>query len=779
MPGKGPKKCSLRLWRDENLRIKEAKMEKYEQFLHQKIEGHQASGFVVDMEQISPDLFEWQKLIVRWALFKGRSALFAGCGLGKTPMQLEWAQKIHEQEGGSILILAPLAVAAQTQREGEKFGIHVNKVRSQAEVQSGINVTNYEMVGNFDASQFVGVVLDESSILKAWMGKSKAMLISMFSNTPYKLCCTATPAPNDYDELGNHAEFLSVMSRAQMLSSWFVNDGFNSNKYRIKGHAKEDFWRWVSTWAVCVNKPNNIGFNNEGFDLPDLVTHEHIIDTGNAPSNGMLVEVGKPSATEMYQELRKTAEQRAEAAADLVNGSKEAWIIWCNTNHESELLASKIPDAIEVKGSMSNQAKEDALEAFVNGSARVMVGKPSMCGFGLNFQHCHNMAFVGLSYSFEQRYQAIRRCWRFGQQNQVNDHVIVSPKEYKIFRTVKEKEAKHLEMEDEMQRNVSELQELKLDEQKMSLKDDMKKYQDKDWKLVKGDCVEATKEIESDSMGFSIFSPPFSDLFVYSNSYRDMGNCKSDREFFEHFRFLIPEIYRVTIPGRLCAVHCSQLPMHKYKDGFIGMKDFRGDIIRAFEAEGWIYHSEVCIWKDPVLEMQRTKAKGLLHKQIKKDSTECRQGIPDYLVVFRKHTEKEVDPVAHDEGFNPEDYVGEDQDCSTSVDVWQRYASPVWFDIRQSRVLNVKSAKTDKDQRHLCPLQLDVIERALHLWTNPGDWVFSPFAGVGSEVYSAVKMGRKGYGIELKEEYINQARKNMATLKQEKAQKSLLELANA
>jgi DNA modification methylase len=751
----------------------------YQDFLQAKVIEHEPSGFEVDMQDLNPALFDWQKLVVRWCLFKGRAALFAGCGLGKTPMQLEWANHVHNKTGGNVLILAPLAVAGQTIREGQKFGIEVHRVRSQSEVQPGINVTNYEMVEHFDADEFAGVVLDESSILKAFMGKTKQMLISKFQHVHYKLCCTATPAPNDHVELGTHSEFLNVMSRAQMLSSWFVNDGFNSSQYRIKGHAREDFWRWISTWAVYVNKPSDLGYDDGGFALPELSTHEHIIDAGYKPGNGMLVEVGKPSATEMYKELRQTADARTDAAAELVNASDESWIVWCNTNHESELLASKIADAVEIKGSMSNQAKEDALESFVSGKSRVMVGKPSMCGFGLNLQHCRNMAFVGLSYSFEQRYQAIRRCWRFGQTQQVHDHVIVSPKEHKIFRAVQEKESKHLEMENEMQVNVSEFQELKLNKQEVSLDIKQRAYTNHKWKIVHGDCVEATKKIEPESIGFSIFSPPFSDLFVYSNSFRDIGNCRNDQEFFEHFKFLIPELYRVTIPGRLCAVHCSQLPRHKYKDGFTGLKDFRGDIIRAFEESGWVYHSEVCIWKDPVVEMQRTKAQGLLHKQITKDSTLCRQGMPDYLLVFRKHTDKPIDPVAHPNGFNPADYVGEDTACHTSIDVWQRYASPVWFDIQQSRVLNVKSARTDKDQRHLCPLQLGVIERAIHLWTNKDDWVLTPFAGVGSEVYSAVKMGRKGYGIELKEEYVKQALKNMEALKQEMNQGNLLELANA
>lgn len=296
-----------------------------------------------------------------------------------------------------------------------------------------------------------------------------------------------------------------------------------------------------------------------------------------------------------------------------------------------------------------------------------------------------------------------------------------------------------------------------------------------DWSLYQGDCCEVIKGIPDGSVDFSIFSPPFSSIFVYSDSERDMGNCATDAEFFRHFTFLISELYRIMRPGRLAAVHCSDLPQHKYKDGSVGLKDFPGEIIRAFQGEGWIYHSRVTIWKDPVVEMQRTKALGLLHKQLCKDAAMVRQGIADVLLVFRK--DGDGVPVNRAKGLNPTDYVGSNSDGSpmeTSIDVWQRYASPVWFDIRQTNTLNVRVARSEKDERHLCPLQLDVIERAVHLWTLPGEIVFTPFCGIGSEIYGAVKQGRKGVGIELKPEYCSQAVKNMAELTESRRQLSLL-----
>jgi len=296
------------------------------------------------------------------------------------------------------------------------------------------------------------------------------------------------------------------------------------------------------------------------------------------------------------------------------------------------------------------------------------------------------------------------------------------------------------------------------------------------YSIYNTDAVEFAATLPSDSIHYSISSIPFASLYTYSNSERDLGNCRTYEEFAEHFAFLIYHWHRVTMPGRLVSIHCMNLPTSKQHHGYIGIQDFRGDIIRWFQKAGFIYHSEVCIWKDPVVEMQRTKALGLLHKQIKKNSAMSRVGMPDYLVVFRKPGDP-VAPVARPNGFNPQAYIGEDgADCKTSIDVWQRYASPVWHDINQTNVLNVRVARAEKDERHLCPLQLDVIERAIHLWTIPGDTVFTPFLGIGSEVYSAVKLGRKGYGIELKPEYFNQAVQNLKSLDADKRHLSLLSL---
>lgn len=373
----------------------------------------------------------------------------------------------------------------------------------------------------------------------------------------------------------------------------------------------------------------------------------------------------------------------------------------------------------------------------------------SIFGWGLNLQQCHNVVFLGLSDSFEEMYQGVRRCWRFGQESEVNCHVITSEAEGAVVRNIQRKEADAARMAKEMVKHMSILNAAAVHSSTVRTADEYKTetVTGDGWEMHLGDCVEKIKEIESDSIHYQVFSLPFESLYTYSASERDMGNCRDSKEFWEHYRFLIEEQIRVTMPGRLISIHCMNLPTSKERDGVIGLRDFRGEIIRAYTEAGMIYHSEVCIWTDPVTAMQRTKALGLLHKQLKKDSCMSRQGIPDYLVTMRKP------------GANPERVTHTNE--SFPVDVWQRYASPVWFDISRSNTLTREGAREQADERHICALQLEVVERAIDLWTNPDDLVLSPFAGIGTEGYVAIQKGRRFKGIELKESYFNQACLNL------------------
>lgn len=732
----------------------------YMEFIEGKRRRMPDSGF--EPTELNPMLFDYQKDIVRWACRKGKAAIFADCGLGKTPMQLEWARQVcgHVGDGAKVLILAPLAVANQTWIEGAKFGIEVTRCRCQDDVRDGINVTNYEMLHAFDPSAFCGVVLDESSILKSYTGKVRNQIIGSFHQTPYKLACTATPSPNDHMELGNHSEFLGAMDRTEMLAMFFVHDGGDTSKWRIKGHAAPAFWDFVASWAVMLRNPSDMGYRMDGFDLPGLNEVVHVIDSGIV-DEGRLFAVEAEGLLEQQRARKATVERRVSMAAMLVNSSLKPWIVWCDRNDESEQLAKSIPDAVEVRGSDSPEWKEEAMIGFSMGKYRVIVTKPSICGFGMNWQHCADMCFVGLSHSYEQYYQAVRRCHRFGQTQEVSAHIIVSDVEQSVVRNVMRKKEDASDMEREMIARAS----LVKDDAEATRRDESPYVEETvaedGYTIMLGDCVQRIREIPDDSIGFSVFSPPFASLYTYSNSDLDMGNCKTDGEFMEQFRFLVDELYRVMMPGRNVSFHCMNLPTTKERDGFIGIRDFRGDLIRVFQDAGFIYHSEVTIWKDPVTAMQRTKALGLLNKQKNKDSCMSRQGIPDYLVTMRKPGENES-PVTHTNDDFP-------------ISVWQKLASPVWMDVNPSRTLQRESARENNDERHICPLQLDVIDRALDLWSKPGDIVLSPFMGIGSEGYCSILKGRKFIGIELKASYFECARRNLAEAKAKAGEMTLLD----
>lgn len=388
----------------------------------------------VTVDDLNSQLYSFQKDIVRWALAKGRGAIFADCGLGKTPMQLEWANQICKRKGGKALIVAPLTVASQTVREGMKFGVKVTICESENDLADGINITNYEKLDKFKNAEFTAVVLDESSILKSFTGKVRNQIIDMFSDTPFRLACTATPAPNDFMELGNHAEFLGIMSYSEMLSMFFVHDGGQTSKWRLKGHAEEVFWQWLGSWAVVMNNPSDLGYELDGYDLPELRLHEIIVD-GDEPITETM------TLTQRRQARKDTLVERCKAAADMANSDDEQWLIWCDLNSESEELHGDIPDSLEVKGSDQPKVKSGRLTMFSTGIGRVLVTKPSIAGFGMNWQNCHKMAFVGLSDSYEQYYQAVRRCWRFGQENPVDVYIIISAREGAVKENINRKQA--------------------------------------------------------------------------------------------------------------------------------------------------------------------------------------------------------------------------------------------------------------------------------------------------------------------------------------------------
>lgn len=726
----------------------------YDAFIRSKAAADVPTGFAPS--KLGSHLFDFQAAIVDWACKRGRAAIFADTGLGKTAMQAEWARQVAAHTGGRVLILAPLCVAQQTVEEESKFGTAIKYCRKESQADGDLIITNYEMVEHFDVQDYAGVVLDESSILKSHDSKTRARIIEMFGRTPYRLSCTATPSPNDHMELGNQAEFLGVMSAVEMLAMYFIHDGGDTAQWRLKGHGKQRFWEWMSTWSVCVRNPADLGFNGDRYILPGLKMHEHTIDVQESLPGQLFAGIAQ-TLTERRDAKRQSMQERVGIASDLVNSHTRPAIVWCHLNDESKALAAAIPDAVEVTGSMSADEKEAAIMAFTRGEKRVIVTKPSIAGFGMNWQHCADMVFAGLDDSFESFYQAVRRCYRFGQTEVVNVHLVSSSAEGAVKANLERKQAQANDMAESMVAHMRELTKQIIKGstvEKSEYKRDVAKGEG--WTVHLGDCVEVASEFADNSIDYSVFSPPFASLYTYSNSDRDMGNCKTYSEFYAHFRFLVDQLFRVIKPGRLLSFHCMNLQTSKFRDGVIGLHDFRGELIKMFCDAGWIFHSEVCIWKDPVTAMQRTKALGLLHKTIRKDSSMSRQGIPDYLVTMRKPGEN-AEHISHTHE-------------SFQVEKWQRYASPVWMDVNPTRTLQYRNARDTDDERHIAPLQLDVIERAMELWSNPGDLVFSPFTGIGSEGYVSIEMGRRFVGSELKRSYWELAKRNLSEARQTQAE---------
>lgn len=707
----------------------------YEDFIKTKQKTFITSG--MDVEPVNNYLFPFQRHIVKTAIKHGRFAVFADCGLGKTLMQLSWAEEIVKITGSPVLTLAPLAIIEQTKQQANKFEINMEFV----------DVTNYDQLKNIDASKYAGVVLDESSILKGRDGKTSSMLIEKFKNTPYKICCTATPSPNDHMELGQHSEFLGAMTYQEMLAMFFVHDGGETSKWRLRKHATDAFWKYVCTWSISVDNPKTLGFEMDGYELPEIEYIEHIIPVEN--NTQTLFGDVAVSATDLHRDLKRSFDARIAKTVELVSSNDEQWIVWGLSNEETNTVSKLLSGSVNVQGSDSPEYKAKHLNGFANNDFNTLVTKTSIASFGMNYQNCHNMVFMSYDFKFEAFYQAVRRCYRFLQQHKVKVHILIPESQVNVRQSIIEKEKKHKEMLSHMAK-YSANADYRINKSNFNIV--KKEIKTEEYHVINGDCVAESKNIETGAADLCVFSPPFAELYVYSDKPEDMGNVSDYQQFENHFKYLIPEIKRILKPGRIVAIHCMDLPVQKGKEGYIGLRDFSGMLIDWFSEQGFIYHARTTLWKNPVTEMQRTKAVGLLHKTIKKDSSMSRVGIPDYVLFFRNDGDNET-PITHqDKDHSLPNYL--------PVDLWQKYASPVWYDIDYSRTLQYRSGRDGNDEKHICPLQLDTIERIIHLYSNEGETVFSPFGGIGSEGFQALKMNRKSISIELKESYFTLNAKN-------------------
>ena len=665
-----------------------------------------------------------------------------------------------------MLVLTPLAVGPQMVRDAKLIDMSVALCRTQAGMGAApVAITNYEMAHHFDPAAFGGLVLDESSILKNHLGKVRGALIAFAARIPLRLAATATPAPNDLIEVLNQASYLGRMSVKEALSLWFVQDD-QVQRWRLKGHAATDFWRWAGTWAITARKPDDIGYRMEGYDLPSLDVHDHILPAPDTARDDGELFAAAASLADQRRIRRESLAARVAECAAMVNASAEPWVVWCDLNDESGALAKAIPDAVEVRGSDSLDSKIAALTGFSDGAIRVLVTKPSIAGHGLNWQHCAHMAFVGLGYSYEAFYQAVRRCWRYGQARPVEVHRYYTDAETAVARALERKEEAAMSLYDNIPWQVGAMSR----PEASSITGDRDMATGEGWSLALGDSVETIDEVADGSLGLSVFSPPFPGMYVYTDSPHDMGNVASIGEMIEQFGHLMApdKLMRAMMPGRSVFVHITQGVAQIGRDGYMGLKDFRGDLIRMMDAHGWVYYGEVTIDKNPQVKAIRTKDSGLMFKSLANDAARMHPALADMLLQFRRPGEN-PEPIhaGHSERY------GNMAGWVTAED-WILWARPVWYaadyqpvgqhdvpGIAETDVLNVSAARADEDERHLCPLQLGVIERCVRVWSNPGEVVYSPFAGVGSEGVVALREGRRFVGCELKRAYWETARRNL------------------
>jgi len=737
----------------------------YEEFLHSKKFLLENSGKVIPREFIHEKLFDFQKDIVLWAVKKGRCAVFIDTGLGKTFIQLEWARLIGEK----TLIVAPLSVARQTIREAKKIDIDVKYVRSQDDTVDELNITNYEMLDNFEQESFGAIVLDESSILKSIGGKIKQKLIENFSKIPYKLCCTATPAPNDFVELGNHAAFLGICTQQEMLAMFFINankehtfvydniivtkKGSNANgtEWRLKHHAEGAFFEWLAKWSIMMTKPSDLEYDDDGFILPELTITPLFVSHDYQP-NGELFFSKLHGIEDRVYVRRESAKHKIDTVKEIINNAGGQCIVWCGLDEEADLVSDNIQDCANVKGSDKPENKVKAFGDFQDGAYKTLVTKPKIGAYGMNFQNANTMIFFGLNDSWETYYQAIRREWRFGQTRPVNVYLVLSEYERAILDNIQRKENQAIRLRKNMIAKLKNIEIAELHNKEYNIETyETDTREGANWKAMRGDSCERLKEIEDNSIDLSVYSPPFADLFVYSNSDRDLGNCRNWDEFFDHYSFIIKETLRVTKQGRLSCVHTSDIPAMANRDGYIGLRDFPGEVLRAHQRAGWIFVGRAFIQKNPQAQAIRVKSKSLLFVQLNKDSSHSRPALIDQILIFKKPGENKVPvvPVQNGEMDNEK---------------WIQWAHGIWTDIKETDTLQFYCGRDKDDEKHICPLQLGTIERCIKLYSNPNETVLTPFMGIGSEAFMAVKLGRKAIGIELKESYYKIAVQNLQSI---------------
>lgn len=729
--------------------------------------------------KIAPHLFDYQRWVIERALERERFAAFLTTGLGKTAIQLEWARLVTKRHSGRTLIVAPLNIIAQTIEEAERFytrrSMSLVDLRSAADLARwlhdgrGIGITNYEKIDRADSPIGVqAVVLDESSILKNCNGARRHALVHAFRGVRWKLACSATPAPNDRVEYAEHAYWLEVVrSTREFLAAYFVN---RDGTWQLKAHGVDAFYRHLASWSVFMVHPDAFRFTDATDRLPPLdvqfpeidttpeqVTEARVHETGDQPSLFGATPGGITSRTKMLQiangflysddGVRRFPAHKPEWIAKTVNGLAQQCIVWVKFDEEGDELARLIPDAVHLSGRTPMTVRDETVEAFRHGNgSRVLILKPSMFGFGLNLQACNVQVFSSLDDSFERYFQCVRRSWRFGQTEPVTVLVPQTPFDKAMTQNVLNKQETYetdarrqeavfvnvLRPWDQTERNVY----------VGASEAERDRASGDNWTMVLGDSILHMEEVmDPQSMDLAIFSPPFANLFTYSAHAADMGNVRSDAEYRLQWKWFAERLLRVMRPGRIVAVHCMDIIRFAGQHGYRHTYDYPSDLRAGLQDAGFIYKARISIDKNPQLQATRTKDHNLLFVTLTRDALNSHSQAGEYVLIFSTPGESETPVIASD----------------VSNQEWITWAHHIWYDIRETDVLNAALAREEEDERHICPLQLGLIERCVRIWSNPGETVFSPFAGIGSEGYEALAHDRRFYGVELKQSYFETA----------------------
>lgn len=802
----------------------------YDVFLHSKVQVAPVSGFEVQPEDINPALKPHQRDAVMWAVKGGRRALFEAFGLGKTVQELEWCRLVEEHEQRPVIIVLPLGVRQEFTRDAQHLlGMDPPVyVRTMAEVMATpakIYMTNYERVrdGDIDPHYFAGAALDEASVLRSYGSKTFQTFMDLFKGLKYKLVATATPSPNRYKELIHYAGYLEVMDTGQALTRFFQRDSTKANNLTLYPHKEEEFWLWVSSWALFLSSPADLGYDATGYDLPPLDVRIHIINTriGDVVDPDGQVKMMRDAAVSLQdaaKEKNESVAARTAKAKEIVDSDPDShFLLWHDLEYERKTILKEIPGTVDIYGSMDYDERERRVIDFSEGKTRLFATKKSLSGSGCNFQrHCHRAIFVGIDYEFNDFIQAIHRIYRFLQGEQVIIDVIFTEAEEQIWRVLLEKWENHNNLQKKMQEIVLQyglLGERQAERMARSIGVNRVEMRGQNWTYVNNDCVEEVRRMADNSVGLIHTSIPFSNHYEYTPSYNDFGHNENTERFFEQMDYLTPELLRILQPGRVAAIHVKDRVLFGNVTGYgmPSMEPFHAQCIQHYMKHGFIYFGMITVVTDVVRENNQTYRLGWTEQC--KDGTKMGVGCPEYVLLFRKlptdcshayadvrvektkeeYTLSQWQLDAHafwrssgNRNLNPDELArlkmsdrmrrfrehskSQIYDYDRHVELSKALESrdaiskefmtvppasihpDVWDDINRMRTLNTNQSQSRK-QLHVCPLQLDIVERIINRYSNPDDLVFEPFGGLGTVVMMAIRMGRKGYGCELNPDY--------------------------